>query len=77
MDIKLSQNIPVEDGYYLMKFDSVGGIHLVLIQTNLSGERTIIPETFTKKQIFIHINESHKDMLKNAYFSNEPIKVLV
>lgn len=44
MEIKLIQTQPKVDGYYLVKFDKNGGLHLVLIQTEIDGTRIIFPD---------------------------------
>jgi len=51
MHVLLSQRPPTQDGYYLVRFGEVGGLHLVLIQTELDGRRVILPDTcpFKKK----------------------------
>lgn len=61
MQIQLSQVIPKQDGYYLVKFNARGGLHLVLIQTELDGKKTIISDT--GKKLFIN------DFPTRAYWS--------
>lgn len=41
MKIKLVQKIPEKDGYYLMRFAKFGGLHLVVLSTELDGCRTV------------------------------------
>jgi hypothetical protein len=74
VQIKLINKVPEEDGYYLMKFREGGGVHLVLIQTELDGRRVILPDVYIKKQVIIEIKKGHDDMLKNAFFTEEPFK---
>jgi hypothetical protein len=75
MNVQMTHEIPLQDGYYLMKFNHSGGLHLVLIQTQLDKTRVIIPQTHTKKQLIIQINDNHGPLLSEAYFSVEPILV--
>ncbi len=71
MKIKLSPKIPAEDGYFLMQFSQTGGLHLVLIQTDLGGERTMIPDD--KNCAIFKLNDSNSKIFKDAYFSQESI----
>jgi hypothetical protein len=75
MNIQLTHDIPSQDGYYLMKFNCSGGLHLVLIQTQIDKTRVIIPQSHNKKQISIQINDNHGPLLSEAYYSIEPIIV--
>lgn len=75
MNVQLSKVVPSQDGYYLMKFNEAGGLHLVLIQTQLDGQRVIMPQLHQKKQIIIHINDNHGPLLSEAFFSIHPIIV--
>lgn len=43
MNIELTSNPPAEDGYYLVKWTSRGGLHLVLIKT-LEGRKEIFSD---------------------------------
>jgi len=56
INIRLFNQIPISDGYYIMKFNQMGGIHLALITTFLDGERKFIVYTdeynFDEKQWF-------------------------
>jgi hypothetical protein len=49
MTVKLIQQIPKQDGYYLVKFSETGGLHLVLVQTEIDGKRVIFPDIFPFK----------------------------
>lgn len=70
MDIKLVPQIPVIDGYYLMKFNPSGNLHLVSIRKNDNGARVLVPINFNKlKNIEISLNEAHANVFKEAVFS--------
>ena len=51
MKITLTQTIPSQDGYYLIKFSEQGGLHLVLLQTELDGRRVIVPDVCPFKSL--------------------------
>ncbi len=72
MKIKLSKEIPKEDGYFLMQFNEIGGLHLVLIQTELDGSRIMVPDD-PKHYRSIKINLPHNSIMQDALFSEEPI----
>ena len=76
MKIKLVQKIPSKDGYFLMKMSPSEGLHLVLIQTNLDGERVLIPDT-EKLQKILTLSDGHDSPFRLAYFSEEPIETEV
>jgi hypothetical protein len=48
MQIQLTPQIPKEDGYYLVRFGEAGGLHLVVIQTQLDGSRLVFADTHKK-----------------------------
>jgi hypothetical protein len=77
MEIKLTNRIPSEDGYFLFKINPTAGLHLVLLQTDLAGNRSIIPDTFSSKSIVIGLNEAHESMFKDSLFSESPISIIV
>jgi hypothetical protein len=76
MQIKLINKVPDKDGYFFMKFGSHGGLHLVLIQIQLDGNRVILPDAFTKQQVVFEIKNEHNNLLKDALFSEEPIEIV-
>lgn len=45
MHVKLVKTIPKRDGYYLVKFHNMGGLHLVMVQTMLDGTPQIVADT--------------------------------
>jgi len=75
MNVQMTHEIPTKDGYYLMKFNETGGLHLVLIQTQIDKIRVILPQSHTQRQISIQINDNHGPLLREAYYSLEPIIV--
>lgn len=72
MTIKLSKKIPVVDGYYLMKFSQTGGLHLVLIQTELDGSRVMIPDD-PKHYSSFKLDRAHNSVLQDSLFSEDAI----
>jgi hypothetical protein len=48
MNVILKQQVPILDGYYLVRFGESSGLHLVLVQTELDGKRNIIADTGKK-----------------------------
>lgn len=41
MTINLTHAATFEDGYYLVRLTQVGGLHLILIQTTMDGQKEI------------------------------------
>jgi hypothetical protein len=78
MNVRLVSKIPSQDGYFLMKCNQQGGLHLVLIQTNLDGSRVLIPDNYfkLKNQIMIGINEAHAEIFREALFSESPLVII-
>lgn len=72
MKIQLSKQVPKADGYYLMQFSHIGGLHLVLIQTELDGSRVMIPDD-PKHYTTFKLNSVHSSVLKDALFTIEPL----
>lgn len=62
MQVKLFNQIPDKDGFYLFKFNSSSGLHLVLLQTQLDGSRILLPDDCKHKTI-INVNIGLKDSL--------------
>jgi hypothetical protein len=84
MNIKLVQVTPREDGYYLVKFGEQGGLHLVLIQTELDGQRVILSDVCpfrqwnTKKELKCATKGTalyFKEFPTQAWWSEEPFLV--
>jgi hypothetical protein len=72
MQIKLVQTVPVKDGYYLVRFADQGGLHLVLVQTELDGKRVIIPDTCPFKRVEDKKVLKCRDRAEQLYFSEFP-----
>jgi hypothetical protein len=77
MNVELANRVPDKDGYYLVKMNSTAGLHLVLIQTDIAGNRSMVPDTFSSRTISISINEAHANLFKDALFSQTPITIIV
>lgn len=84
MRIKLVQQVPKGDGYYLVKFSPTGGLHLILLQTELDGRRVIISDACPfrhlteKKDLKCSSQAVHlffHDFPEKAWWSEEPIYV--
>lgn len=61
MNIELVNEVPKQDGYYLVRFGETGGLHLVLLRTNpITNERELLPDTVTSMKktnpIRVHFN---------------------
>lgn len=61
MNVLLKQQVPIVDGFYLVRFSESSGLHLVLVQTELDGKRNIIADT--GKKLFFN------DFPDKAYWS--------
>lgn len=73
MNIQLINKIPSEDGYYLFRFNDKGGLHLVLIQTEIDGTRVLLPDN--SKVAPIRLNSKHEEVFRYSYFS-EKIEII-
>lgn len=72
MDVCLRQVTPEQDGYYLVRFSETGGLHLVLLQTEFDGRRTIIPDTCPFKTEEEKKTLKCKDTATRLYFKEFP-----
>jgi hypothetical protein len=77
MEVKLINRVPLEDGYFLFKINPTAGLHLVLVQTDLAGHRSVIPDTFSNKSISIKLGNAHNEFFKDSLFSESPITIIV
>lgn len=77
MEVKLINRVPEKDGFYLVKMNPTAGLHLVLVQTDLAGHRSMVPDTFSARSVTISINEAHNELFQDALFSESPITIIV
>ena len=85
MNIKLIQETPVKEGYYLVKFGESRSLHLVLVQLQGDGQLAILSDTCpfrdyqdkkvlncisTAKQLYFH------QLPRELWWSESPIELV-
>lgn len=74
MTIQFIKGIPVKDGYYLIKFNPNGSIHLVKVTTEPDGTRAFKDSPFERMRLTL--DEAHAPITSEIFFSHEPLEIV-